>query len=215
MSNTIVILGACGGARQAYVRVRDKYPGMQVVFVDDKSDITEIRMANSVIPVVKDWNFSKVRAGNDEDFRSFICGAGNPKVKKTMVERAIDAGLTAAPTFVDNTAVVTADSVGVGGAIMPGCVVSPQVRIGDYVHLDGVVVVGHDSIIEDYATCAPGVVIPGNVHIGRGSFLGVGTVLREGVAVAPGTVTGAQTCVVKDVLEENKIIIGVPGKVFK
>jgi len=212
LSHTMVILGACGTSRELYVRFMDRYPATRVVFVDDKSDIREIRVGDAVMPVVKDWDFSKVRSGNDADFRQFIVGPGNPQVKQILVERALAAGLEPAPTLVDNTAVVYTESIGPGGFIGPQCAVGPQVKIGAYVTLIGLIAVGHDCVLEDYVTCTPGVVIAGSCHVGKASYFGIGSMVHHKLNIAPGTVAGAQSCLVKDVLEPHSVMVGVPAK---
>ncbi|MCK5861630.1 MAG: acetyltransferase [Candidatus Hydrogenedentes bacterium] len=212
MSNTMIILGACGTSRELYVRLMERYPFTRVVFVDDQSDICEIKMGDTVLPVIKDWDFSKVRDGHDDDFRQFVCGPGDPRVKKLLVARALDAKLEPSPTIVDSSAVVHAESIGRGGFIGPQCVVSPQVQIGDYVTLIGLIGIGHDTVLEDYVTCTPGVVIAGSCHVGKGSYFGIGSMVHHQLTLAPGTVAGAQSCLLKDVTDPNSVMVGTPAK---
>ena len=208
---TLIILGACGSACEVYSRLMAAHPSVRVVFVDDKSDTREIRLGAATVPVVKDWDFTKYRAGRAGDFRQFVCGSGNPATKRILVARALAAGLEPAPTLLDPLSTIHSDDIGRGGFIGPFCTVSPFVKIADYVHLFTLVCIGHNSTVDNFVTCAPGVVLPGTVHLGEGAFMGVGAVTRHNIGIASGTTVGAQSCVLRSVVEENTVMSGVPA----
>ncbi|MCP3986029.1 MAG: acetyltransferase, partial [bacterium] len=58
----------------------------------------------------------------------------------------------------------------------------------------------------------PGCRVSGDVTLGEDVLLGAGTVIRNGVTIARGVVTGASSCVVKDILEPDITVAGVPAK---
>jgi len=207
----VVILGAGGFAREMYWHVLGTYPDARIVFTDDVTDTRVVAMGGREIPVVKDWKFGAVEGAR---FEEFLLGTGNPSAKKMLVERAIESGLRPAPTLVHRRALVqdAGCRVGVGGVIAPGCVLTANVTMGDYVLLNLNCTVGHDAVLGDYVTCNPGCSISGNVTLGEGVTLGTGTVVREKIAIAAGVTTGAQTCIVKNIDEPNVTVIGVPAK---
>lgn len=214
MRDTIVILGACGGAREVYWFLEDTYPGTDVVFVDDLTDVTEATVGDRVFPVVKDWDFSQVRrqAGSKDAFEQFFVGLGHPPDKKVMVEKALAHGLEPAPTLVHPRALVHADCVlGRGGMVMPGSHCTTCVTLGDYVFLQNTTV-GHYATIGDYVSCYPGSAVSGECKLGEGVLLGTGAVVRDEVRIAPWVVVGAQSCVVKDIEEPHITVAGVPAR---
>jgi len=211
VAKNVVVLGAGGFAREMYWHIKALHADARVVFVDDLSDTKEIAIAGEVITVVKDWKFDSVQGIK---FEQFVLGTGNPETKKKLAARALESGLRPAATIVHPHALIQgADCrIGVGGIISPGCVLTTNVQVGDFVLLNLNCTVGHDAILGDYVTCNPGCSISGNVTLGEGVSLGTGTVVREKTSIAPGVVTGAQACVVKNVDEPNVTVIGVPAK---
>jgi sugar O-acyltransferase (sialic acid O-acetyltransferase NeuD family) len=210
MSRTLVILGAGGFAREAYWHARETRPELdEFVFVDDVTPLTSLDLAGRRYVVVKDWRFD---AGLE-----FIVGVGSPKAKRILVEKARAAGLIPAATIVHPEARVQGHDciIGRGGVITPGCVVTTNVKIGDFVILNLNSTVGHDTVIGDYATVSPLCAVSGKVTLGNGVTLGTATAIREGITLAPGVVTGAHACVVDDVLDPDVTIVGIPAKILR
>ena len=213
---TLVILGACGGARETYWVARETDPEVDVVFVEDVSEVREVPVAGRVIPVVKDWDFSGVRRDLAHDdptaFTQFIVGMSDAKVKKIMVEKALSHGLTPAPTAISPLAIVRSDcTIGRGGVIQQNSVLTTNITTGDYVIIH-MARVGHDCVLGDYVTCSPGCNVAGHVRLEEGVFLGAGTVVRQRLHIAPWVITGMQSCVVKDIEESGVIVAGVPAR---
>lgn len=221
MSKNIAILGAGGFAREMYWHIKECNPATQIVFVDDVTETKKIIMAGQEIPVIKDWNFYALPInGPDkkpENFYKFVLGVGNPESKRVLIQKALASGLTPAATIIHPRALVQGDdcTIGVGGIISPGCIITTNVKIGDYVLINLNCTIGHDAIIEDYVTCNPGCCISGNVTIGKGAELGTGTVIREKISIASGVNTGAQACIVKNIADSKITVAGVPARKLK
>jgi sugar O-acyltransferase (sialic acid O-acetyltransferase NeuD family) len=210
---TLVILGAGGSARETWWFARDTWPDVEIAMVDDVTDVTEVRIADAVVRVVKDWDFAPLRARTGDDaFRDFIVGVAEPATKRAMVAKALAAGLEPAPTLVHPRAIVRGDCrLGRGGQIVAHSQLTTDATIGDYVCiLDSTI--GHHDVVGDYTTCYPGCRVAGDVTLGEDCLLGTGTVIRPGIRVARGVVTGALACVVKNVDEPGITLVGVPAR---
>ena len=85
-------------------------------------------------------------------------GVGSPEFKRDFVEKALATGLKPAPTIVHPRAIIQGNDceLGVGGLITPGCALTTNIKIGDYVLLDLNCTVGHDTIISDYTSVSRG-----------------------------------------------------------
>jgi len=221
MSRNIVILGAGGFAREMYWHIKESIPQAKMVFANDVKETNKIVINGHTIPVIKNWEFDYVSInGSDkpcEKFQEFVIGVGSPKIKRTLVQKALACGLTPAPTVIHPRALVQGDDceIGVGGIISPGCIITTNVKIGDYVLLNLNCTVGHDAILGNYVTCNPGCCISGNVTLGEGVMLGTGSVIREGIVIAPDVQAGAQTCVVKNIIDSNITVVGIPARTLK
>jgi sugar O-acyltransferase (sialic acid O-acetyltransferase NeuD family) len=209
MSKNIAILGAGGFARECYYHIFDRDPDRsgyidKVVFVDDVTDTTEIVLDRKVCPVIKDWKF-------DKDY-TFVVGIGSPKGKEIMVQKAFDAGLKPERAIISKHATILGQcDFGYGSVITAGCVLTTNVKIGNYTILNLNTTVGHDAKIGDYVTCNPGVSISGGVTLGKRSFIGVGATILEGLTIGDDVIIGAQACVTKDLLKPGTYI-GVPAR---
>lgn len=210
--NSLVILGAGGSARETWWFARDVDPELRIVFVDDVGDATEVRIADEVVPVVKDWSFSPVREGAAAAYREFIVGVAEPRTKRLLVKRALESGLAPAATLVHPRTLVRGDCrLGRGGQIVAHSQLTTNVTLGDYVCvLD--TTIGHHDVVGDYTTCFPGCKVSGDVTLGEDCLLGAGTIVRPGVSLARGTTTGAGACVVKDCAEPDRTWVGVPAR---
>lgn len=210
----MAILGAGAFAREVFWHVYETYreefeatPGLleeSFVFVDDFFTESMLDTGKGKYRVIKDWKF-------DRPYR-FLVGVGGTKGKEAMVTKALAAGLKPHPTVIHPRALVQNAQVGVGGIITPGCVVTTQVKIGDYVVLNLNSTIGHDAIIEDFCTVNPGCSVSGYTHLHRGVTLGTGTVTREKSSIAAFVTTGAQSAVIKDITEAGIVVIGAPAK---
>ena len=69
---------------------------------------------------------------------------------------------------------------GEGIIIQAGTILAPYCVIKNYVTINLDATIGHDAIVEDYATIAPGVHLSGFSKIGRGSNVGTGCAVIEG-----------------------------------
>jgi sugar O-acyltransferase (sialic acid O-acetyltransferase NeuD family) len=210
---SLVILGAGGSARETWWFARDTWPEVQIAFVDDVTPVTEVRIADAVVPVVKDWDFTALRSRYGATaFRDFIVGVAIPSTKRAMVAKALAHGLEPAPTMVHPRSIVRGDCrVGRGGQIVAHSLLTTDVTLGDYVVvLDSTI--GHHDVVGAYTTCYPGCRVAGDVTLGEDCLLGTGTVIRPGLRIARGVVTGALSCLVKHVDEPDITLVGVPAK---
>jgi len=214
--NTLVILGACGSSRETYCTVKAEWPGTRVVFAADYAPVDEFSFPDETLPIIKDWDFDAVRErlgeGDANAFRQFICGMGSPRTKKALVERALSAGLTPAPSVISSKAHVCPDVViGRGGIIKPLSTVQTGARLGDYVSVF-IGILGHDGVVGDYATIGANSVAAGCVTLGEGVCLGLGATVRQHVTIAPWVEAGMGAIVVKDVTEPGITLVGNPAR---
>ena len=124
-------------------------------------------------------------------------------------------GLSLFPELIDPTAVVAVTaSVSEGTVVNAAALVGANTSIGCFVHVNRSVSVGHDDVIDDYATLGPACVLAGHVHIGRGAFVGAGAVCGPGVSIGANAIVGAGAVVVRDV-PAGAVVVGNPARVLR
>ena len=98
------------------------------------------------------------------------------------------------------------------GAVVRGDV--ERIEIGERTNIqDGAILhgdPGKPTILEDYVTVGHRAVIH-SAHIERGSLIGIGAVVLDGIRVGTGSIVGAGAVVSKDVLPFS-LVVGVPAK---
>jgi sugar O-acyltransferase (sialic acid O-acetyltransferase NeuD family) len=101
-----------------------------------------------------------------------------------------------------------------------GCVINCNTSIASrvvlktFVHVNRSSSIGHDNIIEDFASIGPGAVLAGKIHVGRGAFVGAGSVIAPGIKIGANSTIGAGAVVIRDV-EDNAVVVGNPAKTIK
>jgi len=139
-------------------------------------------------------------------------GIGDCSVRVKLAGEALAAGY-ALVTAIHPSAVIASDvSVGEGSVICAGVVVNTTARIGRAVIVNTSASIDHHCVIEDGAHIAPGVHLPGNVHVGSETLIGVGSTTRDGVRIGSGCVIGAGSVVIEDI-PDDAVAYGNPARI--
>lgn len=138
-----------------------------------------------------------------------------PLLTPTPYWPAVD--LSQAAFVAANAVVVGFVEVGAGASIWYGAVVRGDVErivIGEKTNIqDGAILHGDPgqvTLLEDSVTVGHRAVIHA-AHIERGSLIGIGAVILDGVRVGTGSIIGAGSIVTKDV-PPFSLVVGVPAK---
>jgi acetyltransferase-like isoleucine patch superfamily enzyme len=103
-----------------------------------------------------------------------------------------------------------------GTVICAGCILTTNIRVGPHAQINLDCTIGHDVVLEEFATLAPGVHVSGWVHLGARAYVGTGAVILNGTADAPlvigdDAVIGAGACVTRSVAP-GTTVVGVPAR---
>jgi carbonic anhydrase/acetyltransferase-like protein (isoleucine patch superfamily) len=128
-----------------------------------------------------------------------------------------DVDISQAAFVAPNAVVMGFVEIGAGASIWYGAVVRGDVEriiIGAKTNIqDGAIVHGDPgkvTLLEDCVTVGHRAVIH-SAHIERGSLIGIGAVVLDGVRVGTGSIIGAGSVVTKDV-PPFSLVVGVPAK---
>lgn len=102
-------------------------------------------------------------------------------------------------------------TIGKGSIICGGCILTTNIKIGKHSQLNLLSTIGHDTILGDYFTAAPGTKVSGNCKIGNHVYLGTNSSVREKINICDNVTIGLNSGVVKDINEEG-IYVGTPTK---
>lgn len=143
-----------------------------------------------------------------------ICGVGKPELRMRLVKRAQEIGVDFCSIVHPNATVTRWVTMGHGTVITAGCILTNQIQIGKHVHINLDCTIGHDAVIEDFVTLAPGVHLSGSVVLREGCYVGTGANIIDRTDIGAWSIVGAGSTIITDV-PKNATAVGVPGKVIK
>jgi sugar O-acyltransferase (sialic acid O-acetyltransferase NeuD family) len=132
-----------------------------------------------------------------------------PRVKMQIVEKL--AGRAQFATIIHPTAIIGSHcTIGVGSILCPGAVLTTNVTIGDHVHLNLKVTVGHDSQVGSFSTLNSHTDITGGVVVEEAVFMGSHAVVLPRGQVGAFSRVGAGSVVLRHVAAGDTVL-GVPA----
>ncbi|PEN60675.1 acetyltransferase [Bacillus toyonensis] len=203
MKKKLLIIGAGGHGRViADIALRmNKWE--HIAFLDDNEDV-KTAMGIEII----DKLASALEYIQDYDL---LVGIGN-NVMRERIQGQLEACRASIPVLVHpNASLGEHVQLGAGTVVMAGVVINCCTKIGKGCIINTASTIDHDNIIEDYAHISPGAHLAGTVKIGRGTWLGIGSIISNNINITSGCRIGAGTVVVKDITELGTYV-GVPAR---
>jgi len=145
-----------------------------------------------------------------------VGGVGGPAVRQRLMDKAAAVGFgfeTIIHPRIERSRWI---EIGVGTVICAGNILTTNIRLGQHVQINLDCTIGHDVILNDYTTLAPGVHVSGWVHMGKRVYVGTGANIINGthdqpLLIGDDAVIGAGACVAKSVAS-GLTVVGVPAK---
>ncbi|HYP41971.1 MAG TPA: acetyltransferase [Chloroflexia bacterium] len=145
-----------------------------------------------------------------------VGGVGSPRTRQHLMEKAAAVGFDFATIIHPRVERSEWIEIGAGTVICAGNILTTNIVLGRHVQINLDCTVGHDVIMGDYTTLAPGVHVSGCVHLGQRVYVGTGAVIINGTQGAPlligdDAIIGAGACVTKSI-PPGLTVVGVPAK---
>ena len=167
-------------------------------FIDDNPNVKEL----AGLPVLH----------STEKADEVIVSIGVNGIRKKVVEK-LDREIADAAIHPSAVMACTA-SIDKGTVVMAGAVVNADAKIGKHCIVNTGATVDHECVLEDYVHIAPGVHLCGQVHVGEGTLVGVGSSVIPCVHIGKWSVIGAGSVVVNDIPDGCRCY-GNPAKIIK
>ncbi|HJQ22303.1 MAG TPA: acetyltransferase [Blastocatellia bacterium] len=209
----IAIYGGGGFAREVAWLVEacnESEPRYQLVgFIDDKLSAQGTRLNDIPVMALEEMHTRFPAA-------KIVGGVGAPKVRELLMEKCAALGFAFATVIHPRVERSRWVETGEGTVICAGNILTTNIKLGQHVQLNLDCTIGHDAILGDYTSLAPGVHVSGWVHFGKRVYVGTGAVIINGVPEAPihigdDAVIGAGACVTKSV-PPGVTVVGVPAR---
>ncbi|HEY5663742.1 MAG TPA: NeuD/PglB/VioB family sugar acetyltransferase [Ilumatobacter sp.] len=207
-ANPLVIVGAGGFGREVHdivVALNAAGAALDLVgYVDDASGDHHLLARQGI--ALLGTSDELVRLGS-----SFAIGIGSGEVRRILDAKLVAGGCSPV-TLIHPMATVGGDNrIGAGCILAAGARVTTNVTLGRHVDLHVNATVGHDAVLDDFASVYPGATVGGNVHLGECATVGTGANVLPGLTVGAGAFVGAGAVVTTDV-EPGATVAGVPAR---
>lgn len=201
MKNKLIIIGASGHGKVVADIAIKMNKWQSITFLDDDESI-KASIGLEVIGKTADAFTYKEEA-------NFFVAIGSNTTREKIQEKLIEQGLNVVSLIHPSAVIGTDVEMGIGTAVMAGVVINSSTRIGNGCIINTSSSVDHDNVIEDYVHISPGVNVAGTVKVGKGSWIGIGSVVSNNVNICSGCKVGAGAVVVEDITEPGSYV-GVP-----
>lgn len=201
MKNKLIIIGASGHGKVVADIAIKMNKWQSIAFLDDDESI-KTSMGLEVIGKTADAFTYKEEA-------DFFVAIGSNTTREKVQEKFIEQGLSVISLIHPSAVIGTDVEIGIGSVVMAGIVINSSTRIGKGCIINTNSSLDHDNVIEDYVHISPGASLAGTVKVGKGSWLGIGSVVSNNVSICSSCKLGAGAVVVKDITEPGTYV-GVP-----
>ncbi|MGI6732407.1 MAG: acetyltransferase [Anaerovoracaceae bacterium] len=201
MKNKLIIIGASGHGKVIADIAIKMNKWQSIAFLDDDESI-KTSMGLEVIGKTAD-------AFTYKDEADFFVAIGSNTTREKIQDKLIEQGLNVLSLIHPSAVIGTDVEIGIGSVVMAGVVINSSSRIGKGCIINTSSSLDHDNVIEDYVHISPGVRTAGSVSIGKGTWLGIGSIVSNNVNICSGCKVGAGAVVVKDITEPGTYV-GVP-----
>jgi sugar O-acyltransferase (sialic acid O-acetyltransferase NeuD family) len=204
MKRTVAIVGAGGHGRVvADAAMAAGYS--EVAFFDDRFPQCSAAGPWSIVGTVADL-FER-----HQSFDEVVVGIGSNRTRLFLHERLLDAGVRLRTIVHPRACLSPHAQLGVGSVVFAGAIINIGAQIGPAAIINTGATVDHDCQLAEGVHLSPGVHLAGTVSIGRLSWLGIGSAVREGINVGANAIIGAGATVISDI-GDGVTAIGCPAK---
>ncbi len=203
MKDKLLIIGAGGHGKVVADIAIKMNKWKSIAFLDDDTSVKSC-IGLEVIGGAADY----ITCREDADF---FVAIGNNVLRKKFQEKLESEGANVV-TLIHPSAVIGIDvGIGTGTVVMAGTVINSSSKIGKGCIINTGSSLDHDNVIEDYVHISPGVRTAGNVKVGSGSWLGIGSIVSNNIVTCSGCTVGAGAVVVRNITEPGTYV-GIPAR---
>lgn len=203
MKDKLLIIGASGHGKVVADVALKMNKWKSISFLDDDENI---KSSIGIEVIGKSVDVTKYI----ENYDIFVAIGNN--VTREKIQEKLEAEGGNIPTLIHPNAVIGERvRFGAGTVVMAGTVINCCTEIGKGCIINTGVTIDHDNYIEDYVHISPGAHTAGTVRIGKGTWLGVGSVVSNNLNITSGCKVGAGAAVVKDITEPGTYV-GIPSR---
>lgn len=203
MKNKLLIIGASGHGKVVADIALKMNKWESIAFLDDDENI---KQSMNIEVIGKSSDVSKYI----QDYDIFVA-IGNNSTRERIQKNLEKLGASIPVLIHPKSVIAEQVEIGSGTVIMAGAIINCCTSIGKGCIINTGVTLDHDNIIEDYVHISPGANLAGTVKVGKGTWIGIGSVVSNNISIINDCRIGAGAVVVRDI-DEVGTYVGVPVK---
>jgi sugar O-acyltransferase (sialic acid O-acetyltransferase NeuD family) len=98
-----------------------------------------------------------------------------------------------------------------GSMIMENVFINCNTTIKEHVLINSGSIIEHDNFFDQFSSCGPGTITGGEVYIGKKTFLGLGSKIKNKLKIRDNSIIGMGSVVIKN-CKSSSIYYGCPAK---
>lgn len=200
----VVLIGAGGHAKVVIATAQAAGIAVAGLYDDDPSMIGCSVLGVPVLGQTRDIDVATIDAA--------VLAIGNNATRRRLASEFM--GLPWVTLIHPAASVHASARLGPGSVVFAGAVIQPEAELGAHVIVNTCASVDHDCGIGDFVHIAPGARLAGNVRVGEGGLVGIGSCAVPGAAIGAWSVIGAGAAVIGDITG-GVFAAGVPARVMR
>ena len=200
----------CAGSVSSEIKdiaLRRNYKLNDLVFVDDINEYTSCPEKKKTIDFKKMCSIYK-------ESDSIVIANGEPfvrsKIYKKLKEKSFNLSI-----LIDKSAIISPSAlIEEGTIVFPFCTVSSNTHIKHNVLINNHSIIGHDVVVGENSVISSIVNVGGNTKIGRNTYIGMGSSIRERIEICDNCIVSMGSSVFNDV-KKDMIVMGNPARAIR
>ena len=206
MSNKLAVVGASGHGK-VIADIAEQL-GFIVNFYDDaypsKTYIEHWPIHGTCADLIALNNVSATLNNN------VVVAIGNNEVRQQKIQLLQQNSFNII-TLIHPTAVISPyAAIASGNVVFAGAIINAFAKVGVGCIINTAAVVEHDCTIDDFSHICPNVALAGGVSVGSNSWVGIGSQVKQLIAIGDNCLIGAGSTVVKNI-PDNVTVFGSPA----
>jgi sugar O-acyltransferase (sialic acid O-acetyltransferase NeuD family) len=179
----------------------------KLVFVDDVLSVDQI-YGCSVKTLANLVDSDSISSGE------FVVANGEPAVRDRLYRRLENLGAKLSQVIDGSTLVSPTSSIEPGVIVAPLCSISSNAHLMLNSSINTMSIIGHDVTIGRHSVISSMVNLGGACSVGGCSYVGMGTLVKEGVNIGSNSIIGMGSVVYTDI-PDGVIALGNPARVAR
>ena len=206
----IVIIGAGGFGREVAWLIEDinkqSLEWNILGYVDDNESVQDKHIGDYPVLGKTDYLFDKGI--------NVVIAIANPTIRQKIYNE-LKSTKNRFPILIHPSVIYSKRvTFGQGVVVSAGTILTVDIIIDDFVLIDRLNNIGHDTRIESFSTLLPSTTVSGNVNIEYGVLIGTGTTIIQELTIGKNTTIGAGAVVTREI-PSNCTAVGAPAKPIK